>query len=63
MTDHTYKPDTHGEKLPGVGCGVVNCRYHGTDNCCCAEKITVESRNAIRKTETFCGTFTPKTSL
>lgn len=52
-----------GDKLCGVGCDVVNCRYHGMDNCCHADCITVESQNALRKAETFCGTFEPRASL
>ncbi len=49
-------------KLPGVGCDVVSCKYHSNDNCCCASSIQVESHNAVRKGETFCGTFSPKTT-
>ena len=48
------------DKLCGVSCDVVNCMYHGTDNHCHAQKITVESTNAVRKAETFCGTFVAK---
>ena len=45
------------EKLRGVGCGVISCKHHGPDNCCCADSIHVESRDATRKAETFCSTF------
>lgn len=51
------------DKLCGVGCDVVSCRYHGCDNYCHAGNINVESENAIRKVETFCATFEPKASL
>jgi hypothetical protein len=50
------------ETLFGVGCDVVNCKYHGSDNCCHAQSIMVESPNALRKGETFCGTFAPRSS-
>ena len=50
-------------KLSRVGCDVINCKYHGGDNCCHAESISVESQNAIRKAETFCGTFEARSSI
>ncbi len=50
-------------KLPGVGCDVVSCKYHGTDGHCHAGSIVVESHSAIRKAETFCGTFETKASV
>ncbi len=52
-----------GNTLNGVGCDVISCRYHGCDNHCHADSINVESLNAIRKVETFCGTFEPKSSM
>lgn len=52
-----------GDKLPGVGCGVVNCKFHGRDNCCHADSIVVESQSALRKAETFCGTFEARSSM
>ena len=51
------------EKLSGVGCDVINCKYHGKDNHCHADSITVESHSAIRKAETFCSTFEAKASM
>ena len=48
------------DNLCGVSCDVVNCLYLGTDNHCHAQKINVESTNAVRKAETFCGTFVAK---
>ena len=48
------------DTLYGVGCDVVNCKYHGHANQCFADSITVESQNAVRKAETFCGTFAPR---
>lgn len=51
------------EKIIGVGCDVVNCKYHVKDNNCCAGSIKVESHNAVHKGETFCGTFSPKSSI
>ena len=59
MSDVTRTND----KLCGVGCDVVNCKYHSTDNCCHADCIAVQSPSAMRKAETFCGTFTPKSSM
>ena len=50
-------------KLCGVGCDVVNCKYHGADNYCHAESINVESSSAVRKAETFCGTFIAKSGF
>lgn len=51
------------DKLYHVGCDVVNCKYHGSDNHCHADRILVESTNATRKSETFCGTFTAKSEF
>ena len=58
MNDNHYE-----DKLNGVFCDVINCRFHGKDNFCHAESIVVESSNAIRKGETFCGTFTMKSTI
>lgn len=46
--------------LYGVDCDVVHCKYHGHDNRCYADNIIVESPNALKKAETFCGTFSPR---
>lgn len=46
--------------LYGVDCDVVNCKYHGHDNRCFASCINVEAHDAAKKTETFCGTFSPR---
>jgi hypothetical protein len=51
------------EKLKGVGCGVVNCKFHSSDNYCHADQIKIESQNAMKKAETFCGTFSPRGSF
>jgi hypothetical protein len=48
---------------PGVYCGVISCKYHTKNNLCTAEKINVQSENAVRKAETFCSTFAPKASF
>ena len=53
MSDTKIYPD----HLRGVGCDVTNCKYHTVAGNCNADKITVESPNAIRKAETFCSTF------
>ncbi|MGI5935233.1 MAG: DUF1540 domain-containing protein [Oscillospiraceae bacterium] len=45
-----------------VGCDVKNCVFHSKGDICTAEKIMVENENANRKAETFCATFTPKSS-
>ena len=55
------KNEPNNDKLSGVSCDVVNCKFHGSDNFCHADEIVVESANAVRKGETFCGTFTPNT--
>ena len=52
--------DNKKDKLNGVGCGVINCKYHTIDNRCTAGRINVESPNAVRMGETFCGTFDAK---
>ena len=44
-------------KVRGVGCDVVSCRFHGPEDTCHAGSINVESHSAVRKAETFCGTF------
>lgn len=45
------------DHLRGVGCGVTSCKYHTSENNCTANRITVQSENAVRKAETFCSTF------
>lgn len=52
-----------GDKLPGVACDVTGCAYHGKDNHCHAQHISVENKSALRKAETFCGTFEPRASM
>ena len=52
----------NGDMLYGVTCDAAHCRYHAHDNRCLAENIMVESPNAIKKAETFCGTFVPRSS-
>ena len=46
--------------LGGVGCTVSNCKYHTNGDRCGADHITVQNENAVKKAETFCSTFTPK---
>jgi hypothetical protein len=58
MTDQ--KSD--GNALYGVGCDVMTCKYHEGGNQCCANSISIEAPTAAKKTETFCGTFTPRPS-
>ena len=58
----------HGAKdhgcVQGVGCNVSSCRYNDSQcKSCTAAHISVQNRNAIKKGETFCDTFTPKTSM
>ena len=50
------------EKLDGVGCDVAACRFNESDNRCSAQHINIESRSAMKKGETFCSTFSPKSS-
>ena len=47
----------------GVGCDVHNCKYNDNEcKRCTAEHIKVENKTAMKKGETFCDTFLPKTS-
>ncbi len=52
----------NGDSLYGITCDVVNCKYHGHDNRCFANNIIVEAPNAVKKAETFCGTFAARAS-
>jgi hypothetical protein len=56
MTDQKSDRDA----LYGVGCDVMTCKYHEGGSQCCANSISVEMPTASKKTETFCGTFTPR---
>ena len=49
--------------LRGVDCDAIHCKYQGHANQCFADSITVESQNAVRKAETFCGTFVPNPEM
>ncbi len=51
-----------GDTLYGVSCDAAHCKFHGHDNRCMAENIAVESPSAIKRAETFCGTFTPRSA-
>ena len=58
----------HGKQenkcVQGVGCSVTNCKYNDTQcKSCTAEHISVQTRTAMKKGETFCDTFSPKTSM
>jgi len=46
-----------------VGCDVCNCMYND-NKCqrCTAEHIKVQNKTAMKKGETFCDTFIPKTT-
>ena len=46
--------------LYGVQCDAKHCKYHGHDNQCYSNSISVEAPNAVKKAETFCGTFAPR---
>jgi len=49
--------------VKGVGCEVYNCKYNNTQwKSCCAEHINVQNKSAMKKGETFCDTFAPKSS-
>ena len=48
------------DHIRGVGCVVTECKHHSAGNSCTANKITVESKQACNKTDTFCGTFAAK---
>ncbi|HZJ76510.1 MAG TPA: DUF1540 domain-containing protein [Oscillospiraceae bacterium] len=45
------------EPNEGIKCVVDTCHYYGSGNCCMAEKIQVEPRNAESSEETGCSTF------
>jgi len=49
-----------GETNRGIDCDVVSCKYHIGEKCCTAKCISVGSTNALRKGETYCGTFSPR---
>ena len=50
--------------VQGVGCDVYNCRYNdNTCKSCTADHIMVENKTALKKGETFCDTFSPKTGF
>ncbi|MBQ8974764.1 MAG: DUF1540 domain-containing protein [Oscillospiraceae bacterium] len=55
--------DKSCKKLSGVDCGVVNCKFHSVDNACVADNIKVENHNAMKRAETFCGTFAPRSEF
>ena len=60
MTDSKKSCDC----VKGVGCDVYNCKYNDrTDKCCIADHIEVQNKTALNKSETYCGTFSPRTSL
>ena len=50
------------DTLDGVGCDVAACRYNDDARRCSAQSINIESRSAVKKGETFCSTFSPKSS-
>ena len=54
---------TSGDMLYGVGCDVVNCKYHGHENRCYANSISVESPTAAKNVDTFCGTFASRPDM
>ena len=50
--------------LQGVGCSVLSCRYNDTQcKACKAEHINVQNKSAMKKGETFCDTFAPRTGI
>ena len=51
------------DTLYGVCCDVRHCKYHGHNDRCCADSISVEAPNAVKKAETFCGTFAPRPEM
>lgn len=50
------------EKLPCVGCDVSACKYNTPDCRCTASRISVQNERAVTKGETYCSTFSPKSS-
>ena len=47
------------DHLKGITCDALHCA-HQEAGMCCANHITVQSENAVRRAETFCSTFAPK---
>lgn len=45
--------------ISGVSCDAKNCKHHTQDDKCTASNIKVENNSAVKKSETWCGTFTP----
>ncbi len=58
FTDSKAYP--HGA-VQGVGCNVAHCKYNDAAcKSCTADHISVQNKSAIKKGETFCDTFAPK---
>ncbi len=60
-TDRSCKSGEY-TTLRGVGCDVEACRYNENACHCSADSINIESRSALKKGETFCSTFSPKSA-
>lgn len=50
------------DAIPGVDCGVTNCKYNTIDCHCSASHINVQNEKACTKGETYCSTFCPRGS-
>jgi hypothetical protein len=47
----------NSDSLFGVTCEVMGCKYHDALGACTAQNINVQTPDASKKTETYCGTF------
>ncbi|MEG0777577.1 MAG: DUF1540 domain-containing protein [Oscillospiraceae bacterium] len=52
--------NNNAQCINGVDCHVTGCAYHTAGDCCCASEIKVANEKALKKAETFCSTFSPK---
>jgi hypothetical protein len=52
-----YDDETRNGYLQGVNCGVKTCSFHGKNNSCRAQQITISNEQARNKSETLCSTY------
>jgi len=48
------------KQIKGIVCDVKDCRFHSTENKCCAGSISVGPHDAHSSSATSCVTFKPK---
>ena len=55
-----YEENNTGKTIKGISCDVSNCAFHGKENSCHANCISVGPSYAQSSSETVCATFKPK---